>query len=95
MQWERHTAWRKSDSIYKTSKPFASIFNKDDFVKDSSRRKMSNMKKVMGNYCSGEKTNDLVQSADRPSVREARSFTVALKSFWNICIKEREGNNLQ
>lgn len=27
--------------------------------------------------------------------KEARSSTVALILFWNTCIKEREGNNLQ
>lgn len=55
MQWEEHTDWRKPGNIYQTKKHFASTFNKDDYVKDGSRRKMSNRKKIMGNYCSGEK----------------------------------------
>lgn len=27
-------------------------------------------------------------------VKGAQSFTLELKSFWNTCIEEREGNNL-
>lgn len=64
---------------------------------------MSNGKEVMGNYYNGGKqiifssiSSFLLSKQAKfvdMRVKGAQTLTLALKSFWNTCIEEREGNN--